>query len=348
VVRVRTRSGPASACPEAAPARGAAIPPMKMRAVFAGTPAFALPPLRALLGAHEVIGVLTQPDRPAGRGRALTASPVKLEALAHGVPVLQPARLRGDDAALAATLAQLREWRPDVIVVVAYGLILPPAILALPPHGCLNIHASLLPRWRGAAPIQRAILAGDTRTGVAIMRMDEGLDTGAVLLEESLPIGPETTAGELHDTLAALGATLLLRALELCAAGTAQPRPQPADGATYAAKLARTEALIDWREPAAAIDRRIRAFNPWPAAETRDRGELLKLLRSRLPPQPAVPTGAAPGTVLGLDGDALAVACGDGVVHVLELQRAGRRPVDARDYCNAERATPGGSPVIWG
>ncbi len=318
---------------------------MKLRVVFAGTPAFALPPLRALAAVHEVAGVLTQPDRPAGRGRALAAGPVKSEALALGLPVLQPERLRGAPQALQETLGQLRSWRPDVIVVVAYGLMLPADILHLPRLGCLNIHASLLPRWRGAAPIQRAIQAGDARTGVSIMQMDEGLDTGNVLLEEAVEIGAQATAGELHDVLAPLGARLIVEALAQWAGGRARAHPQPHEGITYAHKIDRAEARVDWTQPAVQIDRNIRAFNPWPAAETQHHGETLKLLRSRLPVAPAVT--AEPGTVLGLSGDALSVACGEGVVEITELQRAGRRAVSARDFINAERNASGSRPLRW-
>jgi methionyl-tRNA formyltransferase len=310
---------------------------MKLRVVFAGTPAFAVPPLAALHEAHQLVGVLTQPDRPAGRGRGLTASPVKEAALARGVPVAQPARLRGDPVTLEATLALLREWRPDVIVVVAYGLILPRAVLELPRLGCLNIHASLLPRWRGAAPIQRAIEAGDAETGVAIMQMDEGLDTGGVLATARVAIGPETTAARLHDELAQLGAAQLLVALDGLARGTLHAQPQPGEGVTYAEKLSRAESRIDWRLDARAIDRKVRAFNAWPVAEAVLAGEPVKLLRSRA--GTAGESGAAPGTLLGLasGGEALEVACGQGVLQVLELQRAGRKPVSARDFFNALR-----------
>ncbi|MGC4029390.1 MAG: methionyl-tRNA formyltransferase [Steroidobacteraceae bacterium] len=315
-----------------------------LRVVFAGTPVFAVPPLAALLGRHEVVGVLTQPDRPAGRGRELRASPVKEAALAAGLAVLQPRSLRNDPAAIDA----LRAWQPDIMVVVAYGLILPPAVLELPRLGCLNIHASLLPRWRGAAPIQRAILAGDAESGVTIMQMDAGLDTGAMLLREAVPIGAQTTAGELHDALAALGARLIVEALADCAAGRTRPEPQPAEGVSYAAKLAKSEAQIDWMQPAAHIDRQIRAFNPWPVAETHAGGEVLKLLRSRLPREPRPAAGMPPGTVLGLEGDALEIACGDGErLQVLTLQRPGRRAVGARDYFNASTAGGGAAPV-WG
>jgi methionyl-tRNA formyltransferase len=322
---------------------------MQLRVVFAGTPAFAVPALAALADVHQVVGVLTQPDRPAGRGRLLTASPVKLAAQERGLPVMQPLRLRGDEVALQATLAQLREWQPDIMVVVAYGLILPREVLTLPRLGCLNIHASLLPRWRGAAPIQRAIEAGDAGTGVAIMQMDEGLDTGAVLAEARVRIGDETTAGQLHDSLATLGAAELMQVLPSLAAGQITARPQPAEGVTYAAKLQKSEARVDWRDSAACIDRRIRAFNPWPVAETTLQGEPVKLWRSRLPAHVGGASAiveASPGTVLGLQDDALAVCCGNGVVQVLELQRAGRKAVAAREFLNAMRPVDG-APLVF-
>ncbi|HTQ36227.1 MAG TPA: methionyl-tRNA formyltransferase [Steroidobacteraceae bacterium] len=308
---------------------------MTLRVAFAGTPAFAVAPLRALQAAHHLVGVLTQPDRPAGRGRALAASPVKQAALEARLPLAQPARLRGDASRLEATLAQLRAWAPDVIVVVAYGLLLPRELLTLPRLGCLNIHASLLPRWRGAAPVQRAILAGDAETGISIMQMDEGLDSGPVLARAGMAIGAETTAAQLFEQLAALGAAQIVAALEGFAAGTLHAQPQPAAGATYAPKLAKSAAPLDWCGDAVRIDRQIRAFNPWPVAETRLAGETVKLLRSRVDGLRAAPAGAAPGALLGLHGDALEVACGNGVVQLLELQRAGRKPVGARDFHNA-------------
>jgi methionyl-tRNA formyltransferase len=312
---------------------------MKLRVAFAGTPAFAVPALRALAAHHDVVGVFTQPDRPAGRGRQLTASPVKQVALELAVPVLQPLRLRGDAGALDDALSKLHEWRVDVMVVVAYGLILPREVLGLPRFGCLNIHASLLPRWRGAAPIQRAILAGDAESGVSIMQMDEGLDTGAVLCMQRVPIGPECTAAELHDQLAASGAEQILVALDGVAAGTLSPVPQPAEGVTYAAKLAKSESRIDWTRAARDIDRQVRAFNPWPAAETTLDGEAVKLLRSRCVDDGSAPADEnvsfAPGTWLGFHGDALHVSCGEGVLQVLELQRAGRKALPARDFVNA-------------
>jgi methionyl-tRNA formyltransferase len=302
-----------------------------LRIAFAGTPQFALPALRVLLAsAHRVVGVLTQPDRPAGRGRELRASPIKLLAQEVGLPLAQPASLKSPEgrAALAA-------WAPDLLVVVAYGLILPPAVLALPRLGCVNIHGSLLPRWRGAAPIQRAILAGDAETGVTIMQLDEGLDTGPMLLERRRPIHSHDTAGDLHDALSELGAAALAEAVEGLAAGTLKSRPQPADGATYAPKIEKSEARIDWSASASALDRQVRAFNPWPMAETSFAGESLKVLRARVAEQPA--SDASPGTVLGIADDGLRVACGDGVLAVRELQRAGKRPVSARDFANAVR-----------
>ena len=324
---------------------------MKLRVAFAGTPDFALPPLAALHGAHQLVGVLTQPDRPAGRGRHLAHGPVKQAAISYGVPVQQPHQLRGPGAdaatSLATTLAALRDWRPDVMVVVAYGLVLPQSVLDLPRMGCLNIHASLLPRWRGAAPIQRAILAGDDTTGISIMQMDAGLDTGDVLLEAPLQIGAHMVAGELHDQLATLGAAQILVALAGLAGGQLVPRPQSTTGVTHAAKLSRDEARVDWHASAVQIDRQVRAFNPWPVAEARLRGEPLKLLRSRVAPAGAGTTSATPGTVLGLANDALDVACGQGVLQVLQLQRSGRRPVAARDFLNAQQHHVDSPPLVF-
>jgi methionyl-tRNA formyltransferase len=301
------------------------------RIAFAGTPHFALPALRALLASrHEVVGVLTQPDRPAGRGRELRASPVKLLANERGLPVAQPATLKTEEGR-----AELAGWAPDLLVVVAYGLLLPKAALQIPKRGCLNIHGSLLPRWRGAAPIHRALLAGDTQTGVTIMQLDEGLDTGPVLLERARAIGKHETAGDLHDALAELGAQALVEAIEGLEAGSLAPRPQPAHGATYAAKIEKAEARIDWGRSAVELDRMIRAFNPWPVAETLFEGELLRIWRARV--AEGLRAGAAPGTLLGLEQDALRVACGAGVLAITELQRAGKRPVSARDFANALR-----------
>jgi methionyl-tRNA formyltransferase len=307
-----------------------------MRIVFAGTPEFAVPPLAALVASrHEVVGVLTQPDRPAGRGRRVEAGAVKEFSLTRGLPVAQPATLRTPEGRAA-----LEAWRPDLMVVVAYGLILPPEALALPRLGCLNIHASLLPRWRGAAPIQRAILAGDAETGVAIMQMDAGLDTGPVLLERRLPIGADDDSAGLHATLAALGAAALLEAIDGLESGALRPRPQAEAGATYAPKIGKAEARIDWSEDAAAIARRIRAFRPWPVAETQYRGEQLRIHRARALQDGAVPgSAAAPGTVLGLEDDMWVVACGRGRLGILELQRAGRRSMGAREFAQGLQVT---------
>jgi methionyl-tRNA formyltransferase len=304
----------------------------QLRIAFAGTPQFALPALRALLGSrHRVVGVLTQPDRPAGRGRELRASPVKLlAATVPGLPIAQPQTLKTEEGR-----AELARWAPDVLVVVAYGLILPPAALALPRLGCVNIHGSLLPRWRGAAPIHRAILAGDTETGVTIMQLDAGLDTGPMLLERRRPIGAHDTAGDLHDALSELGAAALIEALDGLAAGTLVARAQPADGVSYAPKIEKSEAPLDWSASATRLDRQVRAFNPWPIAETQLAGESLRVIEARI--AEAAGFHGEPGTLLGLADDGLRVACGEGVLAVRQLQRAGKRPVSARDFANAVR-----------
>lgn len=302
-----------------------------LRIAFAGTPHFALPALRALLASpHRVVGVLTQPDRPAGRGRELRASPVKLLGLEARLPLAQPATLRTPESR-----AVLADWAPQLLVVVAYGLMLPAEVLALPRLGCLNIHGSLLPRWRGAAPIQRALLAGDAETGVTIMRLDAGLDTGPTLLEKRIPIGLHDTAGDLHDALAELGAVALLEAIDGLAAGTLTPRLQPGIGVSYAPKLDKSEARIDWSSSAIEIDRQIRAFNPWPMADTRFAGEPLRVLRASV--ARAAGREDTPGTVIGIADDGLRVACGEGVLAVSQVQRAGKRPVSARDFANAVR-----------
>ncbi len=291
-----------------------------MRLIFAGTPEFAVSALDALHAAgHDICAVLTQPDRPAGRGRKLTPSPVALRAQALGLTLLKPEKLRGE------IQDQLRALAPEVMVVVAYGLILPQAVLDIPRHGCLNIHASLLPRWRGAAPIQRAIEAGDAQTGITIMRMDAGLDTGPMLLHEAMPIGASDTAGALHDRLAAQGARLIVDALARLHRGTLPETPQPASGATYAAKLSKEEARVDWSRPAPEIARRICAFNPVPGAWSELDGERVRLLGARaLDAEAAAP----PGTIA--DGPGLDVACGAGVLRIEQLQFPGGRVVDAR------------------
>ncbi|MEJ2791030.1 MULTISPECIES: methionyl-tRNA formyltransferase [unclassified Pseudoxanthomonas] len=301
-----------------------------MRIVFAGTPAFAVPSLRAAHAHHEVVAVYTQPDRPAGRGRGLTPSPVKLEAIQRGIPVLQPLSLRKK-----STQDALREMQPDVMVVVAYGLILPQAVLDIPQYGCWNVHASLLPRWRGAAPIQRAIEAGDTETGVCLMQMEAGLDTGPVLLAQSMPIGPEDTGGQLHDRLSDLGAQVLRDALGLLRAGVRlPPHPQAEEGVAYAHKLDKAEAKLDWSQPAGVLARKVRAFNPWPVAEAQVAGERLRIHGAVVVDQSH---DATPGTLLAAGRQGLDIACGVGVLRLRVVQREGGKAITAADYLNARR-----------
>jgi methionyl-tRNA formyltransferase len=293
---------------------------MTLRLAFMGTPDFSVPILGALRAAgHEVVCVYSQPPRPAGRGHKPQPSPVQRAAEDAGIPVRTPAKLSAEEA------ESFRALGLDAAVVAAYGLILPKAVLAAPRLGCLNVHASLLPRWRGAAPIQRAILAGNSETGVTIMQMDEGLDTGPMLLCETVPIGPETTASSLHDALAELGARLIVPALEGRAAGTLIPRPQPAEGVTYARKLGRDEGRLDWSRPAAQLARAVRALNPAPGVWFEHAGERIKVLAAD-----AIEDGdgAVPGTILD---DALTVACGIGALRLTRLQRAGRGPMAAAD-----------------
>ncbi len=300
-----------------------------LRLVFAGTPDFAAAHLRALLEwpGCEVIAVYTQPDRPAGRGKKLAASPVKQLALEHGLPVYQPLRLRDE-----AAQAELRALAPDVMVVVAYGLILPVAVLETPRLGCINVHASLLPRWRGAAPIQRAIEAGDTESGVTIMQMDVGLDTGPMLHTVRCDIAPDETGGSLHDKLAKLGTPALLQTLANLVAGRAQPQVQDDTLASYASKLDKTEAAIDWRQPADVIERRIRAFNPFPVCFGEIDGTRVKILKVTL-----VDGRGAPGELLADGG--IRVACGDGrALVLLELQLPGGRALPVRDILNGHAA----------
>ncbi len=300
-----------------------------MRIAFAGTPEFALPALAALASSsHHIVGVLTQPDRPSGRGRHLAASPVKHAAQSRGLALAQPPSLQ-----TAEGRAALGAWRPDALIVVAYGLMLPPAVLELPPLGCINIHASLLPRWRGAAPIARAILAGDAATGITIMKMDAGLDTGPILLQRPIAIDPAATTGRLQAQLAMLGAAALLEALAGIEAGTARPRAQPAEGVTYAAKLSKAEAPIDWRSSALAIERQVRAFNPWPVAETRCAGESLRIHAAHV--HPRIGLAREPGTILAIEREAIVVACGEGNLGITELQRAGRKPLPAAQFAMA-------------
>ncbi|MBK1657856.1 methionyl-tRNA formyltransferase [Paracraurococcus ruber] len=297
-----------------------------MRLAFMGSPDFAVPALRALHAAgHEIAMVYCQPPRPAGRGQKETPCPVHKAALALGLPVRTPARLRKD----AAEHAAFADLGLDAAVVAAYGLILPAPMLAAPRLGCLNIHASLLPRWRGAAPIQAAILAGDAESGVTIMQMEEGLDTGPMLLAGQVPIGPRMTTPELHDALAALGAKLILRALEAAPI----PVPQPEAGVTYAAKLAKEDGRLDWSQDAAALDRRVRALNPWPGTYLLHAGEAIRVLAA----EPAEGAGA-PGTVLDA---APAIACGSGALRLLRLQRPGRGALPAADVLRGFPLPPG-------
>lgn len=304
-----------------------------MNLVFAGTPEFAATALAALLRSRHRVGlVLTQPDRPAGRGLKPATSPVKRLAQEAGLALLQPQTLR--DGAVRQALA---EAAPDVLVVAAYGLLLPRAVLEIPRHGCVNIHASLLPRWRGAAPIPRAILAGDRQTGITIMQMDEGLDTGPVLLQRALAIAPEETAGSLTGKLAALGAECIVEALDALEAGGLTPTPQDETGACYAPKIAREEAAIDWSRDAGFIDRQVRAFNPHPGATTSARGTALKLWQT----QPVDAPGGAPGRVLRANAEGLVVGCGSGALRILELQRPGGRRLPAAEFLRGFPLQPG-------
>ncbi|WP_368563203.1 methionyl-tRNA formyltransferase [Pseudoxanthomonas sp. UTMC 1351] len=301
-----------------------------MRIVFAGTPAFAVPSLCAAHARNEVVAVYTQPDRPAGRGRGLTASPVKLEAAQRGIPVLQPVSLKR-----ASSQETLRQLAPDLIVVVAYGLILPQAVLDIPRYGCWNVHASLLPRWRGAAPIQRAIEAGDTETGVCLMQMEAGLDTGPVLLSQRTAIGAEETGGQLHDRLAEMGAAVLSDGLGLLRAGIRPvPQPQPEDGVAYAHKLDKAEARLDWSQPAPVLARKVRAFEPWPVAEAVVAGERLRIHGAVALEQAHT---ADPGTLLTASKHGLDIACGEGVLRLRVIQREGGKAITAADYLNARR-----------
>ncbi|MCG3189560.1 MAG: Methionyl-tRNA formyltransferase [Burkholderiaceae bacterium] len=311
-----------------------------MRLAFAGTPAFAATALRSIIAAgHDVALVLTQPDRPAGRGLNLQPSAVKTLAAQHGLRLLQPAGLRPDGRHATAALharEALQAAAPEAIVVAAYGLMLPPWLLALPRLGCLNIHASLLPRWRGAAPIQRAIEAGDRETGISIMQMDAGLDTGAVLLAQTLPIAPDDTSATLHDRLAALGAAAIVDVLDRLDRGGLVAAPQPVEGVTYANKVQKHEAALDWHASAALLERRIRAFDPFPGATLVDRGRTLKVWRAALRRDLSGHAGEVLSTLPG----PLVVACGDGALELLELQRPGGRRLPAA------RCFPAGAPEL--
>jgi len=295
--------------------------------VYAGTPEFAATALAALLKTeHHISAVYTQPDRPAGRGRKLKASPVKELALEHHIEVRQPESLK--DAEIQQALAELK---PDVMIVAAYGLLLPPEVLAIPRLGCLNIHASILPRWRGAAPIQRAILAGDSETGVTIMQMDVGLDTGDMLYKLATPITTEDNAQRLHDRLAELGAEAIVEALAAIQAGTLTPEPQDDSLANYAKKLNKTEATIDWLQPAAQIARQVAAFNPWPVAQTQLEEQVLRIWEAE-PLSEA--SGAPPGTVVAEGKQGIDVACGEGTLRLKRLQLPGGKPLTAAEFLN--------------
>jgi len=294
-----------------------------------GTPEFAVPVLEALADVHQVVGVVTQPDRPAGRGRQLALSPVKQVALARGLPLSQPQSLRTPEA-----VTQLAAWRPELIAVAAFGQILRQDVLHLPAHGCLNVHASLLPRWRGAAPVPAAILTGDEVTGVTIMRMDAGLDTGPILAQREEPIRADDTRATLEERLARLGALLLVETLPAYLAGDLLPRPQPEEGVTYAGQLRKEDGLLDWSRPAVALDRQVRAFTPWPGAFTTWRGRRLKL--NRVVPLPGWRGDAPPGTVVAL-ADGVAVATGKGALRLEEVQLAGKRPMDVTAFLRGQR-----------
>ena len=297
--------------------------------LFMGTPDFAVPILERLIGRYEIVGVVTQPDRRVGRGRKEEAPPVKAVALAHDLPVLQPPSMRQPEV-----VAELRALSPDAIVVAAYGQILPPEVLDIPPKGCLNVHASLLPKYRGAAPIAAAILAGEEETGVTIMLMDEGMDTGPILSQATCPISPQDTRGSLSAKLAQLGADLLMETLPPWLAGEIEPRPQEQGQATYSRMITKKDGLIDWSQSAVEIWRRCRAYYPWPSTYTYWRGKLLRVLRAE--PLPHWAGEEEPGQVMALD-EGPAVATGEGALLLREVQLAGKRAMDAEDFIRGQR-----------
>lgn len=306
-----------------------------LRLVFMGTPDIACPTLQALCNTPEfqVVAVVVQPDKPKGRDLKLQPPPVKELALRLGPPVLQPERARNE-----VFIAQLRELRPDLIAVLAYGQILPQALLDIPAHGCLNVHTSLLPRWRGAAPIQWAILAGDAETGVTIMRMDAGLDTGGIVSTRATAIAPDDTAQTLHDRLAGLGAELLVQTLPRYVSGELAPQPQPAEGVTYARKLTKDDGRLDWSQPATVLHNRLRAFTPWPGTFTflpaQPKPLLLKVWRAELVRAGELqsPSDAAPGQVISTDKSGLVIACREGALRLLEVQKEGSRRMTAAEF----------------
>lgn len=299
--------------------------------IFMGTPAFAIPTLQALIdSSHQVIAVYTQPARPAGRGYELKKSPIQQLAESQGIPVYDPINFKSEHA-----LNEFKTLQADLAVVAAYGLILPQALLEMPRYGCINIHASLLPRWRGAAPIQRALLAGDHESGITIMQMDAGLDTGSMLMKKAVPITPSTTAQILHDQLASLGGQMIITVLDLLAQGTIKAMPQPTQGITYADKVKKEEAFIDWNQPAEMIDRQIRAFNPWPGASFACDGQTIKIL------QASIVKGLhqdAPGTILN---DDFTIACGQDALQIEILQLSGKKPMHLKDFKNGHHVPVG-------
>ncbi|MBL8164366.1 MAG: methionyl-tRNA formyltransferase [Anaerolineae bacterium] len=300
------------------------------KVVFMGTPDFAVQTLTGLIAHHEVIGVVTQPDRPAGRNRQVQMSPIKQVALQHNIPVLQPEKIRRAEA-----IAELRQWQPDVYVVAAFGQILPQVVLDIPPHGSINVHASLLPRWRGAAPIQAAIRAGDAQTGITIMQMDAGLDTGPMLSQRAIPLAPDETGASLHDKLALLGAELLIETLPGYLAGSIQPQPQPEDGVTFAPQIEKEAGLIDWTQDAATIERLIRAFTPWPGTYTTWNGEQLKILAGTV-----IAGSAAPGQVVQ-EREGIGIGTGKDLLCVARLQLAGRKALSIEEFVRGQLAFTG-------
>ncbi len=298
-----------------------------LRIIFAGTPDFSVPPLQALLASeHDVVAVYTQPDRPAGRGRKLSPSPVKEVALDAAVPVQQPVNFKNPQ-----DVAQLLDYQADLMVVVAYGLLLPQAVLDAPRLGCINIHASILPRWRGAAPIQRSVMAGDKESGVTIMQMELGLDTGPMLLVSTVQLAENETGGSLHDRLSTLGATALMDALPGIADGSLQGQPQDDEQSCYARKLDKSEAWIDWQQPASVIERQVRAFNPWPVAQGKYENANMRIWNAHA----ISGVAAAPGTVMAAGRDGIDVATVDGLLRITRLQMPGKRAMSAQDFLNA-------------
>jgi methionyl-tRNA formyltransferase len=307
--------------------------PQDLRTVFMGTPEFALQTLQGLIEAGcNLVGVFTQPDRPKGRGKQVAAPPVKELAQRHGIPVYQPARLRQPEA-----VAELHALAPDLIVVVAYGQILPKSVLDIPRYGCINVHASLLPRYRGAAPINRAIIDGETQTGITTMFMDVGLDTGDMLVKRSLTIGPDETAGQLHDRLAALGRATMEETLQRLCAGTLQRQPQDDGQSSYAPMMKKEDGCIDWNRSATEIHNQVRGLDPWPGAYTTLNGELLKLAGT----SPQAGEGGAPGSIVSADRKGVLIACGSGTLLVRELQLAGRKRLAAADFLRGCPLAPG-------